>query len=377
MTKRRFNTLCAATLLTVLTFITSCSKSKKIELKPVNLKHIEIVKDNVTYYVHPQTEALLAAYRLAGCSYFAYNTSSDDDYIIALDRIMATQKEHDFIKLIQKLTKKYKGSLNPFFEIANYISDDFTELDHNVKDMAFWNKTDSKTFITLFNDFINVSNFEKIWMIYESAIKANLFNVVDFYDKNEKMLTWLNTYFFNEEYKPTINIHVSPIMNNYFYAQPCWAFYNHGPIFYFYQPPYLTKEQSGNDITACLIFIQSLLQKCLHDNYPALSAPLEKGVTDIFKKNNQEGKPTESDIKEIASYYLAFFPLMNYVQENLEGEYAQMCLEGIKSSFISDDYLFLEEVFQHYQENRTEYPYFEEFFRTYFVNYIKKLESSN
>lgn len=366
-------TLAALTLLTLQTMFTSCTK--KTELTPVNLKKIEVKRDDCTVYVHPQTEALLAAYRLAEFTYFADHNFDDSDYISGLDKILQSQKDHDFIKLIKSLSKNYQGYYYGVFQIADYISDDFTQISFTKKNIpeelqAFWKKTDPKEFISLFNDFVNKSNFAKLWIIYEPYIKANVLNVADFYDKNAKLLSWSNTYLFDSDNKPEYFIHVSPIMNYRFTTPPLTKNSDGKSIIKIIQSPDFSKEESGIDVNISISIGASIISNLIAENYEKISEPIVRTIDKIIKQNNIELKLTKDYYINCASWYMGFFPAINYANTFLTGEYAQMVLEGLKASFVSEDLWVLQDAFDYYAENRSNYKDFAQFFDSYLVDFI-------
>lgn len=366
--------LLAVILATSINFI-SCSK--KAELQPVTFKTLEVKKDNITVCVDPRTEVLLIASRLAEISFFANHDMDGDDYITGIDKIMEKQKDHEFVKLLKSMTKNYKGGIYQLLTLSKYISEDFTEINFTKKTVpaeieALCKNLDTKKFITLLNDFFNTSNLSRVWLLYESYMKANLFDVSDFYDKYPNVTRWISEYFFDASTKQIFKVHVSPIMNYYHIMTP-YSTYDGVNNFFICQSPGLNKVNNFSDINLAITMCGSFYITYLREHYESFKNYIEKMMNDWAVKNNYTEKFQDFNYIGYATDWISYVTIINYIEKFSPEDSKELYISSIESSLPMEELISLKDVFKYYDENRANYPTMESFLNNYLADYLSKL----
>ena len=366
--------LLAVILATSINFI-SCSK--KAELTPVTFKTLEVKKDNITVCVDPRTEVLLIASRLAEISFFANHDMDSDDYITGIDKIMEKQKNHEFVKLLKSMTKNYKGGIYQLLTLSKYISEDFTEINFTKKTVpaeieALCKNLDTKKFITLLNDFVNTSNLSRVWLLYESYMKANLFDVSDFYDKYPNVIRWISEYFFDASTKQIFKVHVSPIMNYYHILTP-YSTYDGVNNFFICQSPGLNKVNNFSDINLAITMCGSFYITYLREHYESFKNYIEKMMNDWAVKNNYTEKLQDFNYIGYATDWISYVTIINYIEKFSPEDSKELYISSIESSLPMEELISLKDVFKYYDENRANYPTMESFLNNYLADYLSKL----
>ena len=366
--------LLAVILATSINFI-SCSK--KAELTPVTFKTLEVKKDNITVCVDPRTEVLLIASRLAEISFFANHDMDSDDYISGIDKIMEKQKNHEFVKLLKSMTKNYKGGIYQLLTLSKYISEDFTEINFTKKTVpaeieALCKNLDTKKFITLLNDFVNASNLSRVWLLYESYMKANLFDVSDFYDKYPNVTRWISEYFFDASTKQIFKVHVSPIMNYYHILTP-YSTYDGVNNFFICQSPGLNKVNNFSDINLAITMCGSFYITYLREHYESFKNYIEKMMNDWAVKNNYTEKFQDFNYIGYATDWISYVTIINYIEKFSPEDSKELYISSIESSLPMEELISLKDVFKYYDENRANYPTMESFLNNYLADYLSKL----
>lgn len=366
--------LLAVILATSINFI-SCSK--KAELQPVTFKTLEVKKDNITVCVDPRTEVLLIASRLAEISFFANHDMDSDDYISGIDKIMEKQKNHEFVKLLKSMTKNYKGGIYQLLTLSKYISEDFTEIYFTKKTVpaeieALCKNLDTKKFITLLNDFVNASNLSRVWLLYESYMKANLFDVSDFYDKYPNVTRWISEYFFDASTKQIFKVHVSPIMNYYHILTP-YSTYDGVNNFFICQSPGLNKVNNFSDINLAITMCGSFYITYLREHYESFKNYIEKMMNDWAVKNNYTEKFQDFNYIGYATDWISYVTIINYIEKFSPEDSKELYISSIESSLPMEELISLKDVFKYYDENRANYPTMESFLNNYLADYLSKL----
>ena len=366
--------LLAVILATSINFI-SCSK--KAELQPVTFKTLEVKKDNITVCVDPRTEVLLIASRLAEISFFANHDMDGDDYITGIDKIMEKQKNHEFVKLLKSMTKNYKGGIYQLLTLSKYISEDFTEINFTKKTVpaeieALCKNLDTKKFITLLNDFVNASNLSRVWLLYESYMKANLFDVSDFYDKYPNVTRWISEYFFDASTKQIFKVHVSPIMNYYHILTP-YSTYDGVNNFFICQSPGLNKVNNFSDINLAITMCGSFYITYLREHYESFKNYIEKMMNDWAVKNNYTEKFQDFNYIGYATDWISYVTIINYIEKFSPEDSKELYISSIESSLPMEELIILKDVFKYYDENRANYPTMESFLNNYLADYLSKL----
>lgn len=376
MKKLFHSTTVLASLVLLTSLFISCSK--KTELKPVSFKQLEVKKDNVTVCVDPRTEVLLIASRLAEVSFFANHDMDSDAYVNGIDKIMEKQKNHEFIKFLKSMTKNYKGGIYQLLTLSKYISEDFTEINFTKKTVpaeieALCKNLDTKKFITLLNDFVNASNLSRVWLLYESFMKANLFDVSDFYDKYPNVTRWISEYFFDSSTKQNFTVHVSPIMNYYHILTP---YYTSDGVnnFFICQSPGLNKVNNFSDINLAITMCESFYITYLREHYESFKNYIEKMMNDWAVKNNYTEKFQDFNYIGYATDWISNVTIINYIEKFSPEDSKEMFISSIESSLPVEDLLSLKDVFKYYDENRADYPTMESFLNNYLADYLAKLK---
>lgn len=368
----------ASTVLATLALLTSLflGCSKKTELKPVSFKHLEVTKDNLTVCVDPRTEVLLIAGRLAEVSFFANHDMDGDDYITGIDKIMEKQKNHEFIKYLKSMCKNYKGGIYQLLTLSKYISEDFTEISFTKKTVpaeveAFCKDLDTKKFIRLLNDFVNVSNISKVWLLYESFLKANIFDVADFYDKYPNVTRWISEYFFDSSTKQNFTVHVSPIMNYYHILTP---YYTSDGVnnFFICQSPGLNKTNTYADINLAITMCNCFFISYIRENYDKFNTYIEKMINDWATKNNYTEKIQDYNYIGYAADWISYVTVINYIEKFSPEDLREMYVSSIESSLPVEELINLKTAFKYYDENRADYPTMESFLSNNLADYLSK-----
>lgn len=366
--------LLAVILSTLLTFV-SCSK--KAELTPVTFKTLEVKKDNITICVDPRTEVLLIASRLAEISFFANHDMDSNDYVTGIDKIMEKQKDHEFVKLLKSMTKNYKGGIYQLLTLSKYISEDFTEIYFTKKTVpaeieALCKDLDTKKFITLLNDFVNSSNLPRVWLLYETLMKANLFDVSDFYDKYPNVTRWISEYFFDSSTKQNFVVHVSPVMNYYHILTP---YYSSDGInnFFICQSPGINKMNTFSDINLAITMCGCFYITYIQENYDKFSSYIEKMINEWASKNNYTEKFQDFNYIGYAADWISLVTVIDYIEKFSPEDSRELYISSIESNLPIEELISIKDAFYYYDENRADYPTMESFLNNYLADYLTKL----
>lgn len=353
---------------------TSCSK--KAELQPVNISKIEISQDNILFQNDPKSELLMIALRLIDFSPFSNSNFNNDDYVSGIDKMFEKQKNHEFVKYLKSNLKDFKSNYWILLKITDYISDDFTKINFTKKTIPeelknTWGKIDPEKFITLFNDFAKVSNYGRIRILYEKQLKAYTYTTCDYFIKNEKILPYFFEYFYDSQ-MPEIIFNISPFMNFSFLNEFCFQQNNKDTITLFISPE-LNTDYYINNIFFFQNLSSSIIAGLIQKNYDQVQGFITSTAIDILKQNNIDEKYSIYDFISFISFYLAFFPTFNYVNNCMDPENASLATDYLNASFFSDNFLYFQKAFTLYEESRSEYKTFEAFCESYFFeNYMKE-----
>lgn len=366
--------LLAVILSTLLTFV-SCSK--KTELTPVTFKTLEVKKGDITVCVDPRTEVLLIASRLAEISFFANHDMDSNDYVTGIDKIMEKQKDHEFVKLLKSMTKNYKGGIYQLLTLSKYISEDFTEIYFTKKTVpaeieALCKDLDTKKFITLLNDFVNSSNLPRVWLLYETLMKANLFDVSDFYDKYPNVTRWISEFFFDSSTKQNFVVHVSPVMNYYHILTP---YYSSDGVnnFFICQSPGINKMNTFSDINLAITMCGCFYITYIQENYDKFSSYIEKMINEWASKNNYTEKFQDFNYIGYAADWISLVTVIDYIEKFSPEDSRELYISSIESNLPIEELISIKDVFNYYDENRADYPTMESFLNNYLADYLSKL----
>ena len=366
--------LLAVILSTLFTFV-SCSK--KAELTPITFKTLEVKKDNITICVDPRTEVLLIASRLAEISFFANHDMDSNDYVTGIDKIMEKQKDHEFVKLLKSMSKNYKGGIYQLLTLSKYISEDFTEIYFTKKTVpaeieALCKDLDTKKFITLLNDFVNSSNLPRVWLLYETLMKANLFDVSDFYDKYPNVTRWISEFFFDSSAKQNFVVHVSPVMNYYHILTPYFS--SDGVNnFFICQSPGINKMNTFSDINLAITMCGCFYITYIQENYDKFSSYIEKMINEWASKNNYTEKFQDFNYIGYAADWISLVTVIDYIEKFSPEDSRELYISSIESNLPIEELISIKDAFNYYDENRADYPTMESFLNNYLADYLSKL----
>lgn len=358
--KKSITITCATLLAASALFFTSCKK--KTNLQPINISPVQIQTENVTFQIEPKREILMIALHLANVNAF----QSQYDYVINIDRMFEKQKDHALIKQLKSAVKNYNGSATSELAIVNYISDDFTTLSVNKKNLPlelqdFWSKVDLDAFLNNFYDFTVNSNAARIFKFYEADWKRYVNNVHEFYVKNDKLLPHFYDYFFSPETKPQIIINASDMHPYYLINLPGKDDNSKLTLEVFDIPD--ISQKANNDIDYYIILTQSYINHLIYKYWDKISEKTTAIVNETMKQNQIDTKKfSENDYIYNLGDVLSFLLTFNYAKEVKD----EIVYEDYKS-YIYKTLLFNEldivlALFEEYENNREKYPVFEDFF---------------
>lgn len=366
--KKSITITCATLLAATALFFTSCKK--KNNLQPLNISSIQIQSDNVTFQIEPKRELMMIALHFAGVD--ALN--AQNDFIINMERMFDKQKDHALIKQLKSAVKNFNGSVTSELAIVNYISDDFTTLSVNKKNLPpelqdFWSKVDLDAFLNNFYDFTVSSNAARIFKFYEADWKRYVNNVHEFYVKNDKLLPHFYDYFFSPETKPQIIINASG-MHPYTIIEMPARFDNSKLTVEVFDVPGVDANYN-NDINYYLILTESYMDYLTFKYWDKISEKTKTIINDISKQNQID---TKKFTDNIYIYDLSFILTIPGTLNYTKGMKEEVVYEDVKSSLyknsLFNNYDKLIVLFEEYENNRYKYPTFEDFFSTRLIDEI-------
>ena len=377
--KKLFTTSLAAlaSLTLFASLFTSCSK--KSELTPVNIKPIVYQTDNITIKVDPKLELLLIALRLAEIEPFSINYYSQDysQFVDGVDNLFAKQKDHPFVKDIKSRAKNYKDGYRSALAIAQYISDDMTQMTIKQKELpkdieSFWKGIKLKTFITQFNDFANTSNYARIWLLYEPHLKRQAIAEQDFQTSNIKGIEWISKYFYAPDSKPEFLLYSSTLTSGYYYALPL-SYKDDKTVITQIAGAYWSKDNDWNYYNSILNICASYVYAMIEKHWDLFSEDLTRLTKKIYEENQFTDKVTDTIVKANNSTVFAIVCSLDFdiAKDNEEIGTA------IKNAIVTN-YLFkapdqLIALADYYKANRDSYPDFESFLVNYLPQALKEL----
>lgn len=365
-----------ATLAT-LTLFTSCSK--KSELTPVNIKPIVYQTDNITIKVDPKLELLLIALRLAEIEPFSINYYSQDysQFVDGVDNLFAKQKDHPFVKDIKSRAKNYKDGYRSALAIAQYISDDMTQMTIKQKEIpddikSFWKGINLKTFITQFNDFANTSNYARIWLLYEPHLKRQAIAEQDFQTSNIKGIEWISKYFYAPDSKPEFLLYSSTLTAGYYYALPLTE-KDGKTVFTQIAGAYWSKDNDWNYYNSILNICASYVYAMIEKHWDLLSEDLTRLTKKIYEENQLTEKVTDRIVKANNSTVFAIVCSLDFDLAKDNEEIGTAIKNAIVTNYLFKDPDQLIALADYYQTNRDTYPDFESFLVNYLPQALKEL----
>lgn len=377
MKKLLIATIAALTLLASISLFTSCSK--KSELTPVNIKPIVYQNDNITIKVDPKLELLLIALRLAEVEPFSINYYSQDysQFVDGVDNLFAKQKDHPFVKDIKNRAKNYKDGYRSALAIAQYISDDMTQMTIKQKELpkeieSFWKGINLKTFIAQFNDFANTSNYARIWLLYEPHLKRQAIAEQDYQTANIKGTEWISKYFFAPDSKPEILLYSSTLTSGYYYALPLTEKDNKTVITQI-AGAYWTKDNDWNYYNSTLNITASYIYALVEKHWDLFSEDLTRLTKKIYEENQFTDKVTDTIVKANNSTVFAIVCSLDFDIAKDNEEIGTAIKNAIVTNYLYKEPEKLIALAEYYQSNRDKYPDFESFIVNYLPQALKEL----
>ena len=377
--KKLFNTTLAAlaSLTLFASLFTGCSK--KSQLSPVNINPIVYQTDNITIKVDPELELLMIALRLAEVEPFSINYYGQEysQFVDGVDSLFAKQKDHPFVKDIKSRAKNYKEGYRSALAIAQFISDDMTQMTIKQKEMPkelekFWKGINLKTFIAQFNDFANTSNFARIWILYEPHLKRQAIAEQDYQTCNKKSFDWISNYFFAPGSKPEFMLYSSTLTaGNYF---PLLNSEKDGKtVINQIAGAYWTKDNDWNNLNSSLNITVNYIYSLLEKHWDLLSEDLTRLTKQIYDENQFTDKVTDTIAMQNCSTLFAIVCYLDsdFANENEEIEIA--IKNAITSNYLYKDPDQLIALTEVYTSNRDTYPDFESFLVNYLPQALKAL----
>lgn len=380
--KKLFNTTIAAsaalTVFTSISLFTSCSK--KAELTPVNINPIVYQNDNVTIKVDPKLELLMIALRLAEVEPFSTNYYGQEyaQFVDGVDNLFAKQKDHPLVKDLKSRNKNYKNSTRDILAISQYITDDMTQMTIKQKEMpeelkTFWKGINLKSFISQFNDFANVSNFARIWILYEPHLKRQAIAEQDFMSYNKSITDWISEYFFAPDSKPEYEIFSSTLTASYNFAlMP--TIKNGKPVINEIRGAYWTKDIDWNSYYVALQTSGGYIYSLLDKHWDIFSEDINRITKKIYDENQITEKLTDFTALSTTVDLLAVIFSLDYdVAKKNDEEIGTAIKNAITTNFLFTDVDKLLSISETYKSNRDTYPDFETFVVEYLPGALKEL----
>ena len=377
MKKLLIATIAALTLLASISLFTSCSK--KSELTPVNIKPIVYQNDNITIKVDPKLELLMIALRLAEVQPFSNNYYNQDysQFVDGVDNLFAKQKDHPFVKEIKSRSKNYKDGYRSALAIAQYISDDMTQMTIKQKEIpkeivSFWKGINLKTFIAQFNDFANTSNYARIWLLYEPHLKRQAIAEQDYQTANIKGTEWISKYFFAPDSKPEILLYSSTLTSGYYYALPLTEKDNKTVITQI-AGAYWTKDNDWNYYNSTLNITASYIYALVEKHWDLFSEDLTRLTKKIYEENQFTDKVTDTIVKANNSTVFAIVCSLDFDIAKDNEEIGTAIKNAIVTNYLFKEPEKLIALADYYKANRDTYPDFESFLVNYLPQALKEL----
>ena len=314
----------------------------------------------------------MIALRLAEVEPFSYDYYGQEygQFVDGVDRLFETQKEHQFVKDIKNRSKNYKEGYRSALAIAQYISDDMTQMTIKQKEMPkelekFWKGINLKTFITQFNDFANASNFARIWILYEPHLKRQAIAEKDYQTCNKKALDWISSYFFAPDSKPEFMLYSSTLTAGNYFPLPV-SNKDGKTVINQIAGAYWTKDNDWNNLNSTLNITVTYIYSLLEKHWDILSEDLIKLTKKIYDENQFTEKVTDNTAMGNNSTLFAVICSLDsdFAKEN--EEIGTAIKNAITSTYLYKEPDKLISLLEVYSSNRDTYPDFESFL----VNYI-------
>lgn len=369
--------ICLLTLIALFTALFNCiSCSNKKALTPVNLQPVVFTHENITIKVDPKIELLLIGLRLGECeplSYSVYN-STFSEFVDGVDKMMENQKSHPFVKALKKAYDPKKVPVAEILKISRYISDDFTSITVSEKELPsemliYWKNINLKSFIAEMNDFITVSNFEKIWSYYNSKLRGQAIYVMEYYKANPQITKWISDFYFAKNTTVEFEFFASTMTAAYCFI-PTIIQENNKVIVQNYVPAYVSYDYGS---TPALYLSYAVLFSYNTKYWDIVSATYNEILNRIITENQITYKYSEYEKQNFFSNIAAYVCILDYdevaADEDIQTQYKNVIIQN----FLYKEPEKLISILNVYKNNRSIYPDFESFFKEYYPAAIKEL----
>ena len=359
-------------------FLVSCSK--KAVLTPVNIQPIVYQTDNVTVTVEPKIELIMIALRLAEVEPFRNNVYGQEysQYLDGVDKIFANQKEHPLVKEIKSRCKNYKKSFNEILKITRYISDDMTEMTISQNEipedmLAFWKGINLKTFIQQFNDFAVSSNYERVWLVYNSQLKSQAIAVQEYFAYNKKITDWVSSFFYNKDYAPDYEIHATITSGGYSYLPgPIYNSVDNKMTVQVISPAFWNKENDWNATQDAMNFAGCSIYYLVKKHWELLSAETIRIIEKIYEQNQITEKVTDFLAQSELTSLLTLSCLFDFDNLKNDEDLRASLYNALTTQFLIEDPDKLLSVAEYYKNNRDQFPTFDLFVENYLPAALKE-----
>ena len=361
----------ACTLALLITSISlfSCSAKGGKNLTPVNIEPIVVEKDGYKYTMNPRLELLLIGLRLAENPDYYNNVYGDNEYVSSVDSFFEKHKEHAFVKSLKNLNKLKEHRYFAILGLADYISEDFTQINFPenkcpayIKDV--WKNTNFKKLISEMNDFALTSKYDRFLLVHDADIKKALYDAREFFTVNEDFLPYFQGLFSTKEKALEINFCVTPLLAGHFSILP-----ENKTLLY---SPYYNYD-TGNDIYFMNYYVETLSYIYIYDNWEKLSAPANTYIKKLYQQTQNPNKITDFVCQTTISNIISISTMLNYAEDFAdEDQYDQL-----------RNYIFNEDVYKPYMpfynqlleffENRQNYQNYYDFFDQKMIEILENL----
>lgn len=348
--------------------LASCNE--KIEVKPVNIDPISMESDGIFYEIDPRSEVMIIACRLAGVR--AFSEGSNSEYVMMVEKLFDSQKEHPLVKQIKKASKKFQGDAYYEMEIVKYISSDMTELFVTKETMPdflkeFWGNVNLKDFIANFNDFAHKGNFERIWKMSGTSLKGEITGIKDFYTQKPEILSFMKEYFYSKDDSLKIVISTTPLLGGWIVPLPVYEEGNQ-KILRVYQSNYGNPKSNYDDFYVYQELVTALMNKLLNENWDTCYEKVKPILEKVFTENKIPVKRiTTAGFKSNAAIVLSRVASTKYLYTYKEEVLADEINKSNRKYLLIKDLSQYDAMMEYYESNRNNYPSFEKFFTEYLL----------
>ncbi|MBP3742600.1 MAG: DUF4932 domain-containing protein [Treponema sp.] len=361
----------ACTLALLITSISlfSCSTKGGKNLTPVNIQPIEVEKDGFTYKMDPRLELLLIGLRLAENPFFYNNVYGDNEYVSSVDSFFEKHKEHSFVKSLKNLNKLKDFRLEAILGLADYISEDFTQINFPenkcpayIKDV--WKNTNLKKLISDMNDFALTSKYDRFLLVHDADIKKALYDAREFFTVNEDFLPYLQELFSTKENPLEINFCVTPLLAGRFMVLPASTSLLFSPYYNY---------NSSNDIYFINYYVESIAYRLIYDNWEKLSAPANAYINKLYQQTQNPNKITDYVCQTTISNIISISTMLNYAEDFADEDQHDQLRNYIFNEEIYKPYMSFYNQLLEFFENRQNYQNYYDFFDQKMIEILETL----